>query len=173
MVCLADQYISHVNAKYPESLHNAFILRNSSFPYVIAQLQRHRVWLIGDSGYPNLSWLRTPVRNPMTRAEELHNEAHGANRKNYREDLWPPEGQVSLPPSNIGSLYYSPKKVCQIIMASCMLHYLALRRKVPFLQEDEAGDRGVAAVDPVDSEDEEADDEDEDNTSAIICQYFQ
>ncbi|KAJ1173859.1 hypothetical protein NDU88_005684 [Pleurodeles waltl] len=43
MVCLADQYISHVNAKYPRSLHDAFVLRNSSIPYVMSQLQRHRV----------------------------------------------------------------------------------------------------------------------------------
>ncbi|KAJ1178085.1 hypothetical protein NDU88_003333 [Pleurodeles waltl] len=32
MVCLADQYISHVNATYPGSVHDAFILRNSSIP---------------------------------------------------------------------------------------------------------------------------------------------
>ncbi|KAJ1198208.1 hypothetical protein NDU88_002052 [Pleurodeles waltl] len=54
-----------------------------------------------------------------------------------------------------------------------MLHNLALRRQLPFLQEEEAGDGRVAAVDPVDSEDEEAEDEDEDNRSAIICQYFE
>ncbi|KAJ1121649.1 hypothetical protein NDU88_000169 [Pleurodeles waltl] len=35
-----------------------------------------------------------------------------------------------------GSLFYSPKKVCQIIVACCMLHNLALRRQMPFLQED-------------------------------------
>ncbi|KAJ1116886.1 hypothetical protein NDU88_005091 [Pleurodeles waltl] len=45
--------------------------------------------------------------------------------------------------------------------------------RVPFLQEDEAGDGCVAAVDPVDSEDEEAENEDEDNRRAIIRQYFQ
>ncbi|KAJ1116383.1 hypothetical protein NDU88_004598 [Pleurodeles waltl] len=44
---------------------------------------------------------------------------------------------------------------------------------VPFLQEEEAGDGRVAAVDPVDSEDEDTEDEDEDNRSAIIHQYFQ
>ncbi|KAJ1177157.1 hypothetical protein NDU88_002419 [Pleurodeles waltl] len=74
MVCLVDQYISHVNAKYPGSVHDAFILRNSSIPNVMAQLQRHRVWLIGDSGYPNLSWLVTPVKNARTKAEECYNE---------------------------------------------------------------------------------------------------
>ncbi|KAJ1214587.1 hypothetical protein NDU88_002205 [Pleurodeles waltl] len=81
MVCLADQYISHVNAKFPGSVHDAYILRNSSILYVMGQLQRHRVWLLGDSGYPNLSWLLNPVRNPRTRAEERYNEAHGRTRR--------------------------------------------------------------------------------------------
>ncbi|KAJ1218653.1 hypothetical protein NDU88_006230 [Pleurodeles waltl] len=48
MVCLADQYISHVNAKFPGSVHDAYILRNSSMLYVMGQLQRHRVWLLGE-----------------------------------------------------------------------------------------------------------------------------
>ncbi|KAJ1178284.1 hypothetical protein NDU88_003531 [Pleurodeles waltl] len=113
MVCMVDHYISHVNAKYSGSVHDAFILRKSSIPNVMAQLQR----LIG------------------------------------------------------GSLCYSPKKVCQIIVACCMMHNLAMRRHVPSLQEEEAGDGRVAAVDPVDSEDEEA--EDEDSRSAVIRQYFQ
>ncbi|KAJ1093577.1 hypothetical protein NDU88_006677 [Pleurodeles waltl] len=55
----------------------------------------------------------------------------------------------------------------------CMLHNLALRRQVPFLQEDEPGDGLVAAVERVDSEEEEAEEEDVDNRSDIIQQYFQ
>ncbi|KAJ1206126.1 hypothetical protein NDU88_001535 [Pleurodeles waltl] len=52
MVCLADQYISHVNAKFPGSVHDAYILRNSSIPYVMGQLQRHSVWLLGEDKDP-------------------------------------------------------------------------------------------------------------------------
>ncbi|KAJ1123807.1 hypothetical protein NDU88_002274 [Pleurodeles waltl] len=52
MVCLADQYISHVNAKFPGSVHDAYILWNSSIPYVMGQLQRHRVWLLGEDMDP-------------------------------------------------------------------------------------------------------------------------
>ncbi|KAJ1191002.1 hypothetical protein NDU88_000319 [Pleurodeles waltl] len=119
MVCLVDQCISHVNAKYPGSVHDAYILRNSSILYVMGQLQRHCVWLIG------------------------------------------------------GSLYYSLEKVCQIIVACCMLHNLALRRQVPFLQEDGPDVGLLAAVEPVDSEEEEAEEEDIDNRNNIIMQYFE
>ncbi|KAJ1179896.1 hypothetical protein NDU88_005127 [Pleurodeles waltl] len=69
-----------------------------------------------------------------------------------------------------GSLYYSPKKVCQIIVSCCMLHNLALRRQVPFLQEDGPAGGLVAAVD---SEEEEAEEEDIDNRNNVIQQYFQ
>ncbi|KAJ1204182.1 hypothetical protein NDU88_007963 [Pleurodeles waltl] len=65
------------------------------------------------------------------------------------------------------------KKVCQIIVACCMLHNLALRRKVPFLQEDGPDGSLVAAVEPVDSEEEEAEEKDVDNRNNIIMQYFQ
>ncbi|KAJ1130993.1 hypothetical protein NDU88_009336 [Pleurodeles waltl] len=72
-----------------------------------------------------------------------------------------------------GSLFYSPKKVCQIIKACCMLHNLALRRQVPFLQEDGPDGGLVAAVEPVNSEDEEAEEEDINNRNTVIHQYFQ
>ncbi|KAJ1092373.1 hypothetical protein NDU88_005483 [Pleurodeles waltl] len=72
-----------------------------------------------------------------------------------------------------GSLFYSRKKVCQIIMACCMLHNLALQRQVPFLQEDGPDGSVVAAVEPVDSEDEEAEEEDMDNRNSVILLYFQ
>ncbi|KAJ1136427.1 hypothetical protein NDU88_002844 [Pleurodeles waltl] len=51
-----------------------------------------------------------------------------------------------------------------------MLHNLALRSQVPFLQEDEAGDGHVAAVEPVDSDEEEAEEEDVDNRTTITQQ---
>ncbi|KAJ1097295.1 hypothetical protein NDU88_002420 [Pleurodeles waltl] len=49
-----------------------------------------------------------------------------------------------------------------------MLHNLALRRQVPFMQEDEPGDGLVAAVEPVDCEEEEAVEEDVDNRESLI-----
>ncbi|KAJ1170409.1 hypothetical protein NDU88_002286 [Pleurodeles waltl] len=45
--------------------------------------------------------------------------------------------------------------------------------QVPFLQEDGPDGGVVAAVEPVDSEDEEAEEEDIDNRNTVIQQYFQ
>ncbi|KAJ1136911.1 hypothetical protein NDU88_003325 [Pleurodeles waltl] len=131
------------------------------------------VWCLCDSGYPNLSWLLTPVRNARTRAEERYNEAHGCTRRIIERTFAILKARCRCLHLTGGSLYYSPKKVCQIIMASCMLHNMALRRQVPFLQEDEPGDGLVAAVEHVDSEEEAADEEDVDNRTNIIQQYFQ
>ncbi|KAJ1198147.1 hypothetical protein NDU88_001991 [Pleurodeles waltl] len=73
MVCLADQYISHVNAKFPGSVHDAYILRNSSIPYVMGQLQR-------------------------TRAEERYNEAHGQTRRVIKRTFGLLKARFPVPP---------------------------------------------------------------------------
>ncbi|KAJ1126880.1 hypothetical protein NDU88_005286 [Pleurodeles waltl] len=125
---------------------------------------------VDDSGYPNLSWLLTPVRNPRTRAEERYNEAYGRTRRIIERTFGLLKARVRCLHLTGGSLYYSQKKVCQIIMACCMLHNLALRHQVPFLQEDGPD---VGLVEPVDSEEEEAEEEDIDNRNNIIMQYFQ
>ncbi|KAJ1174717.1 hypothetical protein NDU88_000010 [Pleurodeles waltl] len=158
---------------FPGSVHDGYILRNSSIPYVMGQLQRHSVWLLGDSGYPNLSWLLTPVRNLRTRAEEHYNEAHGRTRRVIKRTFGLLKARFRCLHMTGGSLFYSPKKVCQIIVAYCMLHNLALRRQVPFLQEDGPDGGVVAAVEPVDSDEDEAEEEDMQNRDSVTQQYFQ
>ncbi|KAJ1144098.1 hypothetical protein NDU88_010400 [Pleurodeles waltl] len=128
---------------------------------------------VGDSGYPNLSWQLTPLRNARPRAEDCYNEAPGRARRIIERTFGLLKARFRCLHLTGGSLYYSPKKVCQIIAACCMLHNLALRRQVPFLQEDDPCDVLVAAVEPVDSEEEEAEEEDVDNRTNIIMQYFQ
>ncbi|KAJ1191345.1 hypothetical protein NDU88_000661 [Pleurodeles waltl] len=145
----------------------------------------HRHWLLGPIG-SNVNQCRialrsstahrdgllTLVRNPRTRAEERYNEAHGRARRIIERTFGLLKARFRCLHLTGGTLYYSLKKVCQIIVACCMLHNLALRRQVPFLQEDGSDGGLVSAVEPVDSE-EEAEEEDVDNRNNIIMQYFQ
>ncbi|KAJ1118572.1 hypothetical protein NDU88_006763 [Pleurodeles waltl] len=172
MVCLADQYISHVTAKYPGSVHDAFVLRNSSIPQLMAQLQRHRVWLIGDFGYPKLSWLLTPVRNPRTGAENRYNNVHGRTRRIVERTFSLLKARFRCLHPTGGSLWYSPEKVCRIVVVWCMLHNLALTRVVSYLKEERGDNAAMVAVDTEDSE-EEGEEEHVDNRTHMIQQYFQ
>ncbi|KAJ1123951.1 hypothetical protein NDU88_002418 [Pleurodeles waltl] len=76
---------------------------------------------------------------------------------------------IGIPPQ----VQVLPASYSQIIVDCCMLHNLALRRQVPFLQEDGPAEGVVAAVEPVDREDEEAEEEDIGNRDSVILQYFQ
>ncbi|KAJ1110098.1 hypothetical protein NDU88_007453 [Pleurodeles waltl] len=107
------------------------------------------------------------------RAEERYNEAHGRTRRVIERTFCLLKARFRCLRMTGGSLFYSPKRVCQIIVACCMLHNLALRRQVPFLQEDGPDGDVVAAVEPVDSENEEAEEEDMNNRDSVIQQYLQ
>ncbi|KAJ1097843.1 hypothetical protein NDU88_002959 [Pleurodeles waltl] len=141
--------------------------------YIVFPQVEHLPTVKGDSGYPNLSWLLTPARNPRTRAEERYNEAHGQTRRVIERTFGLLKARFRCLHITGGSLFYSPKKVCQIIVACCMLHNLALRQQVPFLQDDGPDGGVVAAVEPVDSDEDEAEEEDMQNGDSVIQQNFQ
>ncbi|KAJ1189375.1 hypothetical protein NDU88_006123 [Pleurodeles waltl] len=114
-----------------------------------------------------------PQVQVLTRAEERYNEAHGRPRRVIERTFSLLKAKFRCLHMTGGSLFYSPKKVCQIIVACCMVHNLALRQHVLFLQEDGPDGGVVAAVEPVDSEDEDAEEEDMNNRDSVIQQYFQ
>ncbi|XP_069059640.1 putative nuclease HARBI1 [Pleurodeles waltl] len=158
VVCLANQYISHVTARYPGSVHDSYILRNSSVPHMIAPLQRDRVWLVGDFDYPNLPWLMTPVRHPTSAAEDHYNEAHGHTRQVIQRCFGLLKARFCCLHVCGGALLYNPQKLCQIIVACCMLHNLSLRRYIPLLDAEEGvavpvADEGEMGIDEEDDED--------------------
>ncbi|XP_069068438.1 putative nuclease HARBI1 [Pleurodeles waltl] len=173
VVCLADQYISQVTANFPGSVHDYHILRNSNVSRMMAQLQSERAWIIGDSGYPNLSWLLTPVRYPRSEGKNLYNEAHGRTRRVTERMIGLLKAKFRCLQISGGSLLYSPKKVCQIVVACCMLHNLSLRRHVPLLEEEEVATVVVADEGANDSDEDHDDEDDVHSRTQLILQYFQ
>ncbi|XP_069083640.1 putative nuclease HARBI1 [Pleurodeles waltl] len=132
VVCLADQYITQVTARFPGSVHDSYIPWNST-------VQRDRAWLIGDSGYPNLPWLLTPMRHPTTAVEYTYNEAHGRTRRVVERTLGLLMTRFRCLHISGGAILCTPQKVCQIIVACCMLHNLTLRHHIPLLDAEEVG----------------------------------
>ncbi|XP_034836283.1 putative nuclease HARBI1 [Maniola hyperantus] len=75
-ICDADLKFMNVVARWPGSTHDATIFNNSVLrAQCDAGLFGNR-WMLGDSAYPNRSYLLTPVLNPVTEAEQRYNEAH-------------------------------------------------------------------------------------------------
>ncbi|KAJ1088222.1 hypothetical protein NDU88_001381 [Pleurodeles waltl] len=125
-----------------------------------------------DSGYPNLSWLLTPVRNPRTGGENWYNEGHGRTRPVVERTFRLLKARFRCICFRGGSPRYAPKKVYQIVVVCLVLHNLTLRCHVPYLQEERSDNASGAAVDTEDSEEKE-EEEDGDNRTHIILQYFQ
>lgn len=57
------------------SIHNSTIFNYSRIKSLFETDRFDDGLLLGDSGYPNLSYLMTPLLNPTTPAEHLYNEA--------------------------------------------------------------------------------------------------
>ena len=60
VVCDSDLNLSNIVAKWPGLTHDSILL-NSSELYTLLVNMGISGWLLGDSGYPLLPWLLTPV----------------------------------------------------------------------------------------------------------------
>lgn len=73
LVCDAHYRITNVVSRWPGSCHDSRILLNSGLHTAYEGGQLPGV-LLGDSGYPQRTWLMTPYRNPNTPARRNYNE---------------------------------------------------------------------------------------------------
>ncbi|XP_050498287.1 putative nuclease HARBI1 [Diabrotica virgifera virgifera] len=80
VVCDANNYIMDVVCRWPGSCHDSHIFNNSSLKTRFENGEFMDKVLLGDSGYPVLNYLMTPLQNPQRAAEVLYNESHIASR---------------------------------------------------------------------------------------------
>uniref|UniRef100_A0A672ZYV1 DDE Tnp4 domain-containing protein n=1 Tax=Sphaeramia orbicularis TaxID=375764 RepID=A0A672ZYV1_9TELE len=113
-VCDAKGIITNAVAKYPGSVHDSYILRNSALFSKLQDGEFEDGWLVSDSTYPLHPFPLTPVLNPTTAAENRY-EAH-IHTRNSRFHCLDRTG---------GALLYRPEKVAQIVVTCCMLHNIA------------------------------------------------
>uniref|UniRef100_UPI00398E69EC putative nuclease HARBI1 n=1 Tax=Pristiophorus japonicus TaxID=55135 RepID=UPI00398E69EC len=152
LVCDHTQRILAVNACYPGSTHDAFILHESSVSQMFQRQRQGQGWLIGDKGYGLATWLMTPLRNPATEAEQRYNEGHAATRKIIRQTIGVLKQRFRCLDRSGGSLQYFPQQVSEFIVVCCMLHNLAIMKGQalpvgiagPTQEEEDEGDEPIA-----------------------------
>uniref|UniRef100_UPI00398E63B4 putative nuclease HARBI1 n=1 Tax=Pristiophorus japonicus TaxID=55135 RepID=UPI00398E63B4 len=92
LVCDHRQMVLAVNARYAGSCHDAFILRETC-----ANTLQAFAWLLRYQGYCVAPWLRTPLHNPTTLAEQHYNTSHTTTRAIVEQTYGGSEAAFSLP----------------------------------------------------------------------------
>ncbi|XP_059910907.1 uncharacterized protein LOC132459985 [Gadus macrocephalus] len=122
----ADLIITNCVVKWPGSVHDARILRQSAL-YRELQTNRPNGIILGDSAYPLLPWLMTPFPVANTPEQARFNIAHCKTRCAI-ERL---NGVLKRRFACLNYLRVEPKVACNIILACIVLHNIATRRHVP------------------------------------------
>jgi len=115
------------SARYPGSVHDSRVLRNS----LLFDLFEHG-WrpfpsavILGDSGYPCNEWLIPPVRATQTQAEENFNRAHKSTRCAIERAFGCLKQRFSCLETTLR--VKSPEFACEIIKCCTALHNLCIQ----------------------------------------------
>ena len=81
-MCDADLIFINCIAKWPGSVHDSRVLRESSLFDAFESERRKPLkgCILGDSGYMMRDWLFTPLPNPATRQQRSYNFHHSSAR---------------------------------------------------------------------------------------------
>ncbi|XP_062620963.1 putative nuclease HARBI1 [Saccostrea cucullata] len=130
-VCDANLKFLNVVAKWPGSSHDSFVWNNSTLCQILENKIISRGWLLGDSGYPLKPYLLTPVLNPTTGKENAYNTAHMRTRNVIERCFGVWKMRFRCVDTSGGTLQFSPKRTCNIIVATAVLHNICIDNRVP------------------------------------------
>lgn len=130
-VCDSNLKFLNVVAKWPGATHDAFIWANSNLCEIFENRQIGNGWLIGDSGYPLRPWLLTPVLQPTTRNQQRYNGAHMRTRSVVERSFGVLKSRFRCIDTSAGTLLYSPRKCCDIVIAVIVLHNMCVMNGIP------------------------------------------
>ncbi|XP_019903998.1 putative nuclease HARBI1 isoform X2 [Esox lucius] len=124
MVCDSQCLITNIDAKWPGSVNDFHILRESPL-YRQFQQGRFNGCLVADNEYPCLPFMMTPYLNPKPGAESCFNEALYETRACIKTTFTMLRARFGC----LKGLRVSPDRACDIIVACAVLHNIAMIRK--------------------------------------------
>ncbi|KAL2099484.1 hypothetical protein ACEWY4_003878 [Coilia grayii] len=131
VVCDHNTRILSVCARFLGSSHDAYILRNSSLYRKMDMLANNDVCFIGDRGYPLLTWLMTLFANPITASEVRYNHAHAVTRSVIERTFGILKSRFRCLDDSGGCMLVTPGIACRVTTVCCMLHNMAVNRRLP------------------------------------------
>lgn len=145
MVAGPSLEIFDIVARYPGSYHDSNIFNRSS---VKGRFERRELpgYLLGDAGYPCLSYFLTPFREPHTPRERRYNQIH-IQKRNIIERLF---GVLKRRfPCLQRGLATNVTTTCYIIVACAVLHNISVARRDDIEEAENADDDNEIAANPV------------------------
>ncbi|KAJ3640756.1 hypothetical protein Zmor_027299 [Zophobas morio] len=140
IICGPNNKIFSINAAHGGASHDAFIWRNSRINDVLHErfITGDRTsWLLGDSGYPLLPYILTPIRNPPENSpQHRFNVAHRRARSCIERCIGILKARFRCLIKE-RMLKYSPTKAGSIINACTILHNIMIHRNLPLPEEHE------------------------------------
>ncbi|XP_052281487.1 putative nuclease HARBI1 [Dreissena polymorpha] len=125
MICEPQFLFTDVVAKWPGSVHDSRIFRDSSICAAFENGQLDGL-LLGDSGYACLTFLLTPYLHAQTQSQERYNRALTKTRVLIEQTfgvLKPRFACLSY------GLRVDEVKTCRIAMACAVLHNIGIQRQ--------------------------------------------
>ncbi|XP_067216871.1 putative nuclease HARBI1, partial [Linepithema humile] len=156
--------IIDIVARWPGSTHDSTIFNHSRIKSLFEANRFNDGLLLGDSGYPYLSYLMTPLLHPSTPAEHLYNEAQIRTRSTIERcfGIWKRRFAVL----SIGSRFQTVEKILPIITATAILHNIA-QQENEYLVNPEIYNNVIAEIQNLDNRNIN------DERQHLIMEYFE
>ncbi|XP_069089293.1 putative nuclease HARBI1 [Pleurodeles waltl] len=117
---------TNISAKYPGSVHDAYIFRHSTINEWFQDGQ------YADQGYGIQLWVMTPFANPDTNEQPAYNEAHRKTRNVVERSFGLLKSRFRCLDMTGGSLLYAPPLVCKVILVCAIVHNMCVRNNIPW-----------------------------------------
>lgn len=128
VITSADMYITNIVARWPGSSHDSHIFNSSVIKGRLEHGEFAGFWLLGDKGYAVKPYLLTPLRNPITEAEQLYNESHIRTRNVVERTFGCWKKRF---PALAWKLRTNPRRAQCAIVAMAVLHNLFKKIRDP------------------------------------------